>query len=121
MKVEYQPHLGGVPELQKEENWEKHSQAMMGLPFEDHKKLSFVAYHNQKSEPVSGTPWNIGLTPMFDEKALTAAMMHHGMSVISHTIKKLNPGQVPIICGDQPLFALMKQIQWQFPDTFGED
>ena len=57
-----------VAELQKEENWEKHSQAMMGLQFEDHKKPSFVANHNQKSEPVSGTPWNIGLTPMFDEK-----------------------------------------------------
>ena len=121
VQVVYQPHFDGESELQKEENWSRHSQAMMNLPFEDHRKLSFVAYHTQKAESGSDTPWNIGLTPMFDEKAATAAMMRHGMSVISHTIKKLNPDQIPVICGDQPLFALMKQIQWQFPETFGED
>ena len=93
---------------------------MMSLPFEDRRKLSFVAYHTQKAETVSNTPWNIGLTPMFDEKAATAAMMRYGMSVILDTIKKLNPDEIPVICGDQPLFALIKQTQWQFPETFRE-
>ena len=32
----------------------------------------------------------------------------------------LNPGQIPVIAADQPLFALAKQIQWQWPE-YGED
>ena len=58
---------------------------MISLLFEDHLKFSFFAYHIQNAEPAAVTPWNIGFTPMFDKKAATAAMMPHGMSVISQT------------------------------------
>ena len=33
----------------------------------------------------------------------------------------LNPGQTCVIGADQPLYAIIKLIQWQFPDTLGED
>jgi len=33
----------------------------------------------------------------------------------------LNPGQVPVITGDQPIYAVMKQIQWLWPNRYGED
>jgi len=33
----------------------------------------------------------------------------------------LNPGQTTVMAVDQPLFALAKQIQWQWPNTYGED
>ena len=33
----------------------------------------------------------------------------------------LNPGQTPDMAVDQPLIALAKQIQWQWPNTYGED
>ena len=121
VQIVYQLYFDGVPELQKEEKWVKNSQTMMGLAFEDHKKLSFVACHTQTAKPISGTPWNVVLIPIFIEKAATADMMRHGISVISNTVEKLNPGQVLLICGDQLFFAPMKQIQWQFPDTIGED
>ena len=75
---------------------------MISLLFEDHLKFSFFAYHIQNAEPAAVTPWNIGFTPMFDKKAATAAMMPHGMSVISQT-------------------RLMKQIQLKFLETYGED
>lgn len=32
----------------------------------------------------------------------------------------LNPGQIPIIAADQPLYAIAKQIQWVWPE-YGED
>ena len=73
---------------------------MISLLFEDHLKFSFFAYHIQNAEPAAVTPWNIGFTPMFDKKAATAAMMPHGMSVISQT-------------------RLMKQIQLKFLETYG--
>ena len=33
----------------------------------------------------------------------------------------LNPGQTTVLGADQPLYAIIKLIQWQFPDTLGED
>ena len=33
----------------------------------------------------------------------------------------LNPGQTCVLGADQPLYAIVKLIQWQFPDTLGED
>lgn len=33
----------------------------------------------------------------------------------------INPGQVPVICCDQPLFAICKQIQWTWPSDYGEE
>ena len=33
----------------------------------------------------------------------------------------LNPGQTSVLVADQPLYAIIKLIQWQFPDTLGED
>lgn len=33
----------------------------------------------------------------------------------------VNPDQVPVVTLDQPLFALAKQIQWNWPATNGEE
>ena len=30
------------------------------------------------------------------------------------------PGQTPVVTFDQPLFALAKQIQWKWPQEYGE-
>ena len=34
---------------------------------------------------------------------------------------KLNPGQTPVVAFDQPLYAIAKQIQWNWPNLYGED
>ena len=39
------------------------------------------------------------------------------MQVIAIT-KRVNPQQNAVITGDQPVYALGKQIQWMFPDEF---
>ena len=33
----------------------------------------------------------------------------------------LNPGRTCVLGADQTLYAIIKLIQWQFPDTLGED
>ena len=30
-------------------------------------------------------------------------------------------GQIPVVTFDLPLFALAKQIQWTWPESYGED
>lgn len=48
-------------------------------------------------------------------------MIRHSMDIVKTAVEVLNPGQVPIITCDQPLYTLAKQIQWNWPTTHGED
>ena len=59
--------------------------------------------------------------PMFLENAHSVAMIRHALNVVKLATEHVNPGQVPVIAMDQPLFALAKQIQWQWPETYGEE
>jgi hypothetical protein len=43
------------------------------------------------------------------------------MDIINDATIHLNPGQTPILAMDQPLFAIAKLIQWNFPQQYGED
>ena len=40
--------------------------------------------------------------------------------MVKNAVRHLNPGQIPIIAFDQPLYALAKLIQWYWPDAYGE-
>ena len=48
------------------------------------------------------------------------AMIRHSMNVVKAAVSILNPDQIPIITCDLPLYALAKQIQWNWPTTYGE-
>ena len=48
-------------------------------------------------------------------------MIKHGVNVLRWATEYLNPGQIPVMTFDTPLFALAKFIQWKWPDTHGED
>jgi hypothetical protein len=52
------------------------------------------------------------LLPLFCEKAATAAMIKHGVSVVHRATDFLNPGQIPVIVFDAPLYAVAKFTQW---------
>ena len=36
-------------------------------------------------------------------------------------MQDINPSKVPAITADQPVYMLLKQIQWKYPNMFGED
>lgn len=48
-------------------------------------------------------------------------MIKHGMDVHRQITEYLNPGQIPVITFDQPLFALAKHVQWKWPELYGEE
>ena len=48
-------------------------------------------------------------------------MLKHTMDIVLSTVNYLNPGQIPVIVGDQPIYALLKKIQWKMPSAYGED
>ena len=83
--------------------------------------VSWAAYH-ASNEPQQSDykPAVTALMPLFLENPHSAPMIFHGMNVIRSAVELVNPGQTPVIAMDQPLFALAKQIQWQWPQTHGE-
>ena len=61
-----------------------------------------------------------GLLPLFREASNSVAMIKHAMDVIAVAIEHFNSGQTPVMACDQPLYALAKIIQWNFPELYGE-
>ena len=61
------------------------------------------------------------LLPLPRNQAHPVATIKHVMDKISDTVAFLNPGQVPVIAADQPIYAVAKQIQWYWPEQYGED
>ena len=61
------------------------------------------------------------LLPLLRESAHSVATIRHVMNRVKDTVAYLNPGQTPVIAADQPLYAMAKQIQWQWPNLYGED
>ena len=60
------------------------------------------------------------LLPLFPDHSKSVAMIRHSMDVINKAVQEINPGQVPVITLDQPLYAIAKTIQWNWPANYGE-
>ena len=43
------------------------------------------------------------------------------MQKVRDAVAFLNPGQVPVITADQPIYALANHVQWQWPDRYWDD
>ena len=66
-------------------------------------------------------PAEIGIYPLFPDKAASASSMKHAMELTMQGTEFLNLGQTSVLGADQPLFANIKLLQWQYPNTLGED
>ena len=82
--------------------------------------VSWAAFFASNEQQVKKEIVRSQILPVFIEEAATPAMVRHCLSVILKAHEYTNPGEVPWVTADQPLFALLKTIQWRFPDTHGE-
>ena len=112
--------FGCVKEYTLEEKWAEASQLMMHRNLGEDDMMSWAAYFAKSAVTPLYKPSLTGVFPLLDEKAASFPVMQHCMQVIKDTVEKLNPGQIPVVAGDQPLYALMKMISWQNPN-FSED
>ena len=55
------------------------------------------------------------------KQSKSPSMIKHSMNVIKQAVNHLNPGQIPVVACDQPLYATAKLVQWNWPQTHGED
>ena len=103
-KIREDGWLDEVSKLLKEELKKGHS-------------IAWAAYHAKLQPEMVDPPVITALLPLFD----SPAMIKHGMHVIKGITEFLNPGQIPVLACDCPIFARAKYIQWTWPTQYGED
>ena len=77
--------------------------------------------HASKHRGLSFRPSISALLPLLPEQAISVATIKHAMNKIKEATHYLIADQMSVITADQPLFAIVKQIQWQWPDFCGEE
>ena len=58
--------------------------------------------------------------PLLEESINSPAMVRHCMNIIKGLTDYLNPQQISIITGDQPVYAIGKQVQWTYPNIYND-
>lgn len=109
---------------QKEQQWLEHVKTVIGMYPDDIEEVnvSWAAYHASRiNSPFDSIPNDTScLLPLFPDEAKSVAMIVHTMNTVKSLTEFLNPGQVPVVSCDQPLYAIAKKIQWQWPERYGE-
>ncbi len=79
-----------------------------------------VSYHAEKKRGLEFEVSVTSLLPLLRDEAHSVATVKHCMDKARDATAYLNPDQVPVITADQPLYTLAKQVQWQWPEVYGE-
>jgi hypothetical protein len=83
--------------------------------------ISWAAHHSSKKRSPNFDTSITLLSPLLRAPAHSVATVRYVMDRIKDTVTFLNPGQIPVIAADQPIYAVAKHIQWHWPDRYGED
>ena len=88
---------------------------------DDALSVTWSAHHAAQQRSKAFEVSITALLPLLRDQVHSVATIKHVMDKVRDTVAFLNPGQTPVIGADQPLYALAKQIQWQWPEKYGED
>ena len=61
------------------------------------------------------------ILPLIDAPIHTLDTQYHCMKIFEKTTLLLNPGQIFVDESDQPVYRLLKELQWRFSDRFGTE
>ena len=88
---------------------------------EDGQCISWAGYYSNLEKEQEYTEHAISsLLPLFPDESKFVAMIRHAIDTIKQAVTHPNPGQVSVIALDQPLYAVPKQIQWNWSESYGE-
>ena len=82
--------------------------------------ITWAAYHASQIRNKDFEVTVSALLPLLPDQAHSVATIKHVIDKVRDTVAFLNPGQVPVLTADQPLYSLAKQIQWTWPENYGE-
>ena len=77
---------------------------------------SFCASQVQKP----GSKCSSAMLPLLQDEIATHGMVRNTMDIICQVDKRLKLGQPLVIIADQPVYAIGKQVQWLYPDEYGD-
>ena len=108
-------------QTEEEYVWLEHARRVIEDKTGTDENISWSAFHASRQSQLARTISPTAQLPLFIDSAHTVAMIRHSMDVVKNAVEHVNPGQTPVVTLDQPLFALAKQIQWKWPEKYGED
>ena len=82
--------------------------------------LSWSAYYARLQNSLKPI-CSVALLPLINEYIQSPSMVRHTFDIIKSACSKLNPNQPIVVTGDQPVYAVAKQVQWLLPNLYGED
>ncbi|KAK5852480.1 hypothetical protein PBY51_023945 [Eleginops maclovinus] len=83
--------------------------------------MTWPAHHAFKKRSPEAAVSITSLLPLLRDPAHSVATIRHAMDKVKETVSFLNPGHIPVMTADQPIYTLAKQIQWHWPEQYGED
>ena len=83
--------------------------------------VTWSTHHARKKRSPDFEVTIASLLPLLRDAAHTVATVRHVMEKIQEVVQYLNPGQIPVVTADQPIYAVAKQIQWHWPEQYGEN
>ena len=104
---------------ESETSWLEHVQSCIEADKQDQLDLTWAGFHAERSNREKFSPDSTALLPLFREASKSSAMIKHSLDVIKKAVTFLNNDQCIVVALDQPLYALAKRIQWQWPEQYG--
>ena len=89
----------------------KVNQLLQKEQFNKDDNISWSAHFAHLQYSVPRPPAISGLMPLFRDNAHSVAIVKHGMDVIMKATGHVNPGQIPVLTLDQPLYTIAKEIR----------
>lgn len=83
--------------------------------------ISWAAYNSRLSNDISRHKSRSAMLPLLKDDINSPSVVRHTIDIIMSAMHKLNPSQVIVCTGDQPVYAIAKQLQWLYPEKYGED
>ena len=87
--------------------------AVLGKDPEENTRTHFSAFYSHQGM----SPIKIG-SHLPQEPVTAPATVRHTVNIVYKITQKVNPGQISVITGDQPVYTIGKQLLWMFPTEF---
>ena len=108
-------------QTEEEYMWLEHARRVLEDNTGTDENISWSAFHASRQPQLARTISPTVLHPLFLDSAHPVAMIQHSMDVVKNAVENVNPSQTPVVTLGGSLIALAKQIQWMWPETYGDD
>lgn len=110
--VNWDPTLSSTKPLQYVKDWFESNNG---------ESISWSAYNSRSCADISSFKSTSAMLPLIKDNVNSPSVVRHTMDIVISTTQKINPGQTPVWTGDQPVYAIAKELQWLYPEKYGED